>query len=800
MVRTFVIGSLASGVYSGRRARAATFRRHSLSVGQFRPILAMFVVCLASSGAAMAANAGAEKLAKQAEKAERAGHVIEAYLLYAQAAAADPHTPEYWTHAQSLRPAAEMLSDKKLPVLGEKQDTKLPPNPISGSLTPKELDEIDRMMPPPRLKPVPGVRDFNLKADAKSLFEQVAAVYGYTVIFDKDYGSQVTIRFNITGIDYKGALHALEEATNSFIVPLSDRVMLVAQDTTQKRGELETNEALGVPIPQRTSVQEAQELAVMVQQSLELKRVVMDPGKRMIYMRDRASKVELAQAILSQLSGGKPQVSIDVEFISVGSNTSMSFGLHLPTSFPLVNFGSVLHSTPSIPAGFMRFLTFGAGRTFMGLGISDAQLCATASRSDASSLYKVQMTASDGQPATLHVGDKYPIVTAAYLGLGGLQAGSGSTTYAAISASSYADISTTAISTTGKMKLVVNGQAVPFTIPPGANSMIGVENIINSLQLGIGAATISRGTPTRPYTLLVVASTLGINSIQLYDDPDGANIALLKTPDQESSMSASVYPDQTTARVSSTGMLNLTVGSQTFALNLTSATNNLNGLRDAINQANAGVTAAVLTTGIEPNPFYLQVVATTPNSGAIQVYDDPSGANTPLLESTDQLNQSGNSLGQQVAGQNTSLGQAYAPPPTFNFEDLGILMKITPYVHDVDEVTLEVDAEFKVLGSGSYNGVPVISSRKFQGKVRLRTSEYAVVAGLMSETQARSITGLAGLSSIPLLGTALRENNSSRDSSQVLIVIKPHVTSLPAGEFATRTFWFGSETKPLTIL
>jgi hypothetical protein len=34
----------------------------------------------------------------------------------------------------------------------------------------------------------------------------------------------------------------------------------------------------------------------------------------------------------------------------------------------------------------------------------------------------------------------------------------------------------------------------------------------------------------------------------------------------------------------------------------------------------------------------------------------------------------------------------------------------------------------------------------------------------------------------------------------VLIVIKPHVTSLPAGEFATRTFWFGSETKPLTIL
>jgi general secretion pathway protein D len=84
--------------------------------------------------------------------------------------------------------------------------------------------------------------------------------------------------------------------------------------------------------------------------------------------------------------------------------------------------------------------------------------------------------------------------------------------------------------------------------------------------------------------------------------------------------------------------------------------------------------------------------------------------------------------------------------------------------------------------------------------VRLRTNEYAIIAGLMSESDARSITGLAGLATLPVLGPVFRENTKSKDTSKVLLVIKPTVTSMPASEFVTRTFWFGSEMKPLTLL
>lgn len=777
-------------------------------MGFLRPIVCLAAaVCLPLAGqpgdwtkaAEIAPTSGkdsklAEKLSKEAEKAERQGKVIEAYLLYARAAAADPQNPLYWTKAGSLRAPAEVLSQQKLPALGQK--ALLPPPENFGSLTREQLDDIDRMVEPPRLKPVAGTRDFHLRGEAKTLFEELAAAYGYTVIFDKDYAPQGTFRFDISGVDYRGALHALETSTNSFIVPLSNKVMLVALDNTQKRQDLEANEALGVPIPSRTSPQEAQEMMTMVQQTLEIRRVAMDPVKRLIYMRDRASKIELARALLTELSGGKPQVSVEVELLSTGRNSSLNFGISLPTQFPLVNFGSVLHSTPSIPAGFMRFLTFGGGASFLGIGLTDAALFATASRADASSLLRTEMTASDGQPATLHIGDKYPIQTGAYLGSGGLSAGG--TTYAVISTASYPDIVQTAVSNTGKMNLIVNSKTIPVTIPAIANNVNGLQNILNSLGAGIAAQVIERGTNKKPYSLLVVGSTLGITNIQLVDDPDGMSIQLLKPPDHESSISRLEYSDGTTAKVSATNDLSLVVGTTATPLILADVTNNLEGLRDAINKSSAGVIASILNNGSETNPFYLQLVGTQPNAGAIQVYDDPNGANAPLFSSTDERNLSTVS-GNKVSGGSASLGQVYTPPPTFNFEDLGLVLKITPYVHDLEEVTLEVEAEFKVLGSGSYNGVPVISTRKYQGKIRLRTSEWAVVAGLVSESEAKSLTGLAGITQLPVLGPLLGNNNRSKDESRVLLVIKPHVTSMPPSEFATKTYWFGSETKPLTI-
>ena len=68
------------------------------------------------------------------------------------------------------------------------------------------------------------------------------------------------------------------------------------------------------------------------------------------------------------------------------------------------------------------------------------------------------------------------------------------------------------------------------------------------------------------------------------------------------------------------------------------------------------------------------------------------------------------------------------------------------------DVTLSVEAEFKVLGGAALNGIPVISNRSLKSDVSLKMGEWAVVAGLIDDEEARSIAGIAGLARIPLIG------------------------------------------------
>ena len=111
-----------------------------------------------------------------------------------------------------------------------------------------------------------------------------------------------------------------------------------------------------------------------------------------------------------------------------------------------------------------------------------------------------------------------------------------------------------------------------------------------------------------------------------------------------------------------------------------------------------------------------------------------------------------------------------------------------------------MESEFKVLGGDGLNGIPIISERKFNSRVRLRNGEWGLVAGLMDSSEARTISGLAGLASLPYLGPLVRTNSRDRDSTMVFIAMKPRLLSLPPSEMLTHEMRTGTETRPLSPL
>ncbi len=79
-----------------------------------------------------------------------------------------------------------------------------------------------------------------------------------------------------TDADYRDALRALEAATDSFLVPISQRLIFVANDTTQKRTEFERTAAVVIPFPEAISVQELQEIATGMRGVLDSQKLMVD--------------------------------------------------------------------------------------------------------------------------------------------------------------------------------------------------------------------------------------------------------------------------------------------------------------------------------------------------------------------------------------------------------------------------------------------------------------------------------------------------------------------------------------------
>jgi type II secretory pathway component GspD/PulD (secretin) len=148
------------------------------------------------------------------------------------------------------------------------------------------------------------------------------------------------------------------------------------------------------------------------------------------------------------------------------------------------------------------------------------------------------------------------------------------------------------------------------------------------------------------------------------------------------------------------------------------------------------------------------------------------------------------------AGGSVDNAQSYIPPPLFQFEDLGLTLKVTPKVHGDAEVTLDIEAEFKALAGGGINGIPIISTRKFINRAPLKFGQEAVIAGLMSAEEGKDLAGFAGLGDVPIIGPLTALNTWSKKSGQTLLVIRPRLIDTPSLELAAHSIWTGTESRP----
>jgi type II secretory pathway component GspD/PulD (secretin) len=124
--------------------------------------------------------------------------------------------------------------------------------------------------------------------------------------------------------------------------------------------------------------------------------------------------------------------------------------------------------------------------------------------------------------------------------------------------------------------------------------------------------------------------------------------------------------------------------------------------------------------------------------------------------------------------------QSYAAPfPSVNYEDIGLTLKAKPLVHNNSDIALELEIQFRTLGATNSNGIPIISNREYKGGILLKEGEPAVIAGMVTASEERSLSGLPGLSKIPGVGLLTSQRTKQQENDELLILITPYVVHSP---------------------
>ena len=120
---------------------------------------------------------------------------------------------------------------------------------------------------------------------------------------------------------------------------------------------------------------------------------------------------------------------------------------------------------------------------------------------------------------------------------------------------------------------------------------------------------------------------------------------------------------------------------------------------------------------------------------------------------------------------------------SFQYQDVGVIISVTPRVHPDGDVSLNYSIEVSsVTSQTNIGGIqqPIISSRKIgPADIRLRDGEVNILGGLITRSETKSLSGWPGVAHIPFLRYFFSNQDNTTEDDEVLIAMTPHVVRMP---------------------
>jgi general secretion pathway protein D len=130
-----------------------------------------------------------------------------------------------------------------------------------------------------------------------------------------------------------------------------------------------------------------------------------------------------------------------------------------------------------------------------------------------------------------------------------------------------------------------------------------------------------------------------------------------------------------------------------------------------------------------------------------------------------------------------TVGGTVVPITSFTYQNVGINIDLEPRVHHNKEVTLKLKVELSNLaGTVSAGGgvtQPIIGTREIETQIRLKDGETNLLAGLIRQEERTSLSGVPGLSKIPILKRLFGSTETTVQQNDIVLTLTPHIIRIP---------------------